>query len=113
MARPMRRALPVTSTAGRWTMIPTIPHMHREDEPASVSAALAQQIRQDIAAAGGWWPFDRFMAAALYQPGLGYYAHGGVKFGWSPESGSDFVTAPEISPLFGHTVAVQVAQVCP
>lgn len=85
--------------------------MHREDEPASVSAALAHQLRQDIAAAGGWWPFDRFMAAALYQPGLGYYAHGGVKFGWSPESGSDFVTAPEISPLFGHTVAVQVAQV--
>jgi SAM-dependent MidA family methyltransferase len=83
----------------------------RKDEPASVSAELASQLRQDIAAAGGWWPFDRFMAAALYTPGLGYYAHGGVKFGALPQGGSDFITAPELSPLFGQTVAVQVAQV--
>ncbi|WP_157271522.1 class I SAM-dependent methyltransferase [Azohydromonas aeria] len=85
--------------------------MHREDEPASVSAALAHRMRQDIAAAGGWWPFDRFMAAALYTPELGYYAHGGVKFGALPEGGSDFITAPELSPLFGRAVATQVAQV--
>jgi SAM-dependent MidA family methyltransferase len=55
-------------------------------------------------------PFDRFMAMALYAPGLGYYAHGSRKFGLLPQSGSDFVTAPELSPLFGRAVAKQVAQ---
>ena len=45
--------------------------------------------------------FDRFMALALYEPGLGYYARGSRQFGAMPASGSDFVTAPELSPLFG------------
>jgi SAM-dependent MidA family methyltransferase len=76
----------------------------------SVSAALSGQIRAAIASAGGWLPFDRFMAMALYAPGLGYYANSSRKFGWMPASGSDFVTAPELSPLFGRTLAVQVAQ---
>jgi SAM-dependent MidA family methyltransferase len=79
-------------------------------EPGSVSAALSARIRSAIAAAGGWLPFDRYMAMALYEPGLGYYAHGGRKLGTMPQDGSDFVTAPELSPLFGHTLAVQVAQ---
>ncbi len=50
------------------------------------------------------------MHAALYSPGLGYYAHGSQKFGALPSSGSDFITAPEISPLFGACVGEQVAQ---
>ena len=54
--------------------------------------------------------FDRFMALALYTPGLGYYAHGSRKFGLMPGSGSDFVTAPELSPRFGQALARQVAQ---
>lgn len=63
---------------------------------------------------GGWLPFDRFMALALYAPGLGYYAGHRPKFGWLPPTarapeGSDFVTAPELSPLFGAALAVQVA----
>jgi SAM-dependent MidA family methyltransferase len=60
--------------------------------------------------AGGWLPFDRYMQLALYTPGLGYYAHAGRKFGALPQSGSDFVTAPELSPLFGRALAVQVRQ---
>jgi SAM-dependent MidA family methyltransferase len=60
---------------------------------------------------GGWLPFDRFMALALYAPGLGYYAKSDRQFGAMPQSGSDFVTAPELSPLFGQTLARQVAQV--
>nr|WP_246316096.1 SAM-dependent methyltransferase [Tepidicella baoligensis] len=60
--------------------------------------------------AGGWLPFDRFMALALYTPGLGYYANGLVKFGALPLSGSDFVTAPELSPWFGRTLGRQVGQ---
>jgi SAM-dependent MidA family methyltransferase len=51
------------------------------------------------------------MQAALYTPGLGYYTNGLQKLGSLPSSGSDFVTAPELSPLFGHCVARQIAQV--
>ncbi len=61
-------------------------------------------------AAGGWMGFDQFMALALYTPGLGYYANDSRKFGQMPGSGSDFVTAPELSPRFGQTLARQVAQ---
>ena len=67
-------------------------------------------VRQSIERSGGWLPFDRFMALALYAPGLGYYANESRKFGQLPSSGSDFVTAPEMSPLFGKALAVQVAQ---
>jgi len=54
-------------------------------------------------------PFDRFMALALYAPRLGYYANDSRKFGAMPASGSDFVTAPEMSPLFGRSLAAAVA----
>jgi len=81
-----------------------------QKEPASVSAALDSLIRRAIERDGGWLPFDRFMAMALYAPGLGYYARGSRQFGAMPSSGSDFVTAPELSPLFGAALARQVAQ---
>jgi SAM-dependent MidA family methyltransferase len=71
---------------------------------------LTLRIHQAIAQAGGWIGFDRFMAMALYQPGLGYYTNALQKFGAMPSSGSDFVTAPGLSPLFGQTLAVQVRQ---
>jgi len=85
---------------------------------SSLTAALAALIAQDIAHSGGWIGFDHFMSQALYAPGLGYYAHGSTKFGTMPYTkeggarvaGSDFVTAPEMTPLFGWTVAQQVAQ---
>ncbi|MBP6903018.1 MAG: SAM-dependent methyltransferase [Burkholderiaceae bacterium] len=79
-------------------------------DAATLSATLGQHIRQAIAEAGGWLPFDRYMALALYAPGLGYYANDSAKFGAMPASGSDFVTAPELSPLFGHALAAQVRQ---
>ncbi len=69
------------------------------------SAALTELIRRDIAAQGGWISFARFMVLALYSPGLGYYAAGAHKFG----AAGDFITAPELSPLFGRTLARQVA----
>lgn len=72
-----------------------------------ISAGLAEHIRAEIAAAGGLLPFDRFMDLALYAPGLGYYVAGAVKFGRD----GDFVTAPEISPLFGRCLASQCAEV--
>lgn len=79
-------------------------------EPVSVSARLLPRIAAAIDQAGGWLPFDRYMALALYEPGLGYYANASRKFGDLPESGSDFITAPELSPLFGQALARQVAQ---
>jgi SAM-dependent MidA family methyltransferase len=77
-------------------------------EASSVTRALAALLKQQIERAGGWLPFDRFMALALYAPGLGYYANTSRKFGQMPSTGSDFVTAPEMTPLFGRALAVQV-----
>ena len=71
---------------------------------------LQQRLRSAMTAAGGWLPFDRFMAMALYEPGLGYYTNALQKFGAMPASGSDFVTAPGLTPLFGQTLAVQVRE---
>lgn len=77
----------------------------------SVPSTLAQAIARALRAAGGWLPFERFMELALHAPTLGYYARGDRQFGAMPGAGgSDFVTAPEMSPLFGRALAVQVAQ---
>jgi SAM-dependent MidA family methyltransferase len=78
-------------------------------DPAALeySEKTAALIRREIEAAGGWIPFSRFMELALYAPGLGYYSAGMHKFG----AAGDFVTAPEISALFGQTLAQQAAQV--
>ncbi|MEO7241690.1 MAG: SAM-dependent methyltransferase, partial [Variovorax sp.] len=73
-------------------------------------ATIHRIIDAACSAAGGWLPFDRFMALALYAPGAGYYASAGRKFGAMPASGSDFVTAPELTPLFARMMAVQVAE---
>ena len=72
--------------------------------------ALVARIASRIAEAGGWMPFDDFMTEALYAPGLGYYSGGRRIFGLGPEGGSDFVTAPELSPFFGRALAVQVRE---
>jgi len=71
------------------------------------SERLSELIRHDIATQGGWIPFSRFMELALYAPGLGYYTAGARKFG---EAG-DFITAPEMSALFGRTLAKQLIEV--
>jgi len=74
------------------------------------SRALVAALRDDILHAGGWLPFDRYMERALYAPGLGYYSGGARKFGLQGDDGSDFVTAPELSPLFAATLARPIAQ---
>lgn len=79
---------------------------HPETSLDALRARLEAMIRQS----GGWLGFDRFMATALYEPGLGYYARGSRLFGALPSSGSDFITAPELSPLFGRALARQVLQ---
>ena len=80
-------------------------------QPAMQAIARSQQlttlIRSEIEARGGWIDFARYMHLALYAPGLGYYTGGAKKFGAT----GDFVTAPEISPLFARTLARQAAQI--
>ncbi len=76
-------------------------------QPGSQRSLLADLIRREIDAAGGKLPFDRFMDLVLYAPGLGYYVAGAPKLG--PEG--DFVTAPEISPLFARCLAVTCREV--
>ncbi|WHZ13033.1 MAG: SAM-dependent methyltransferase, MidA [Burkholderiaceae bacterium] len=77
------------------------------------------QIAAEIESAGGWIGFERFMELALYSPGLGYYANASPKFGTglqraggngSGGDGSDFVTAPEMTPLFGRALARQLKE---
>jgi SAM-dependent MidA family methyltransferase len=72
---------------------------------------LAGRIAAEIRAhQDGWMGFERFMSLALYTPGLGYYARDSRKFGAMPASGSDFVTAPELGPLFARCLARQVRE---
>jgi SAM-dependent MidA family methyltransferase len=71
------------------------------------SARLVEVIRDEIEAARGWISFARYMELALYAPGLGYYVAGAEKLG----AAGDFVTAPEISPLFARTLARHAAQI--
>ncbi len=78
-----------------------------DDDSQAHSARVCAHLRARIAAAGGWLSFADFMADALYAPGLGYYAAGSRKF----SAGGDFVTAPELTPLFAATLATPVAQV--
>jgi SAM-dependent MidA family methyltransferase len=77
-----------------------------QPDAMAASEALVARIVGDIQANGGWIPFDRFMQLALYEPGLGYYAAKPGKIG----ARGDFVTAPELSPLFARALAAQVAQ---
>jgi SAM-dependent MidA family methyltransferase len=76
-------------------------------EARAHSDRVAEHIRGEIAAGGGWISFARYMELALYAPGLGYYSAGARKLG----KAGDFVTAPEISPLYGQTLARQVHEI--
>lgn len=67
----------------------------------AASAALVQLIHAEIAANAGWISFARYMELALYAPRLGYYSGGAAKLG----KDGDFTTAPEMSALFGATLA--------
>jgi SAM-dependent MidA family methyltransferase len=77
------------------------------DTALQYSQRLIDQIRQEIKAAGGYISFARFMELTLYAPGLGYYSAGSHKLG----KHGDFITAPEISPLFAKCIAKQCQQV--
>jgi len=83
----------------------TLPRPDADAQRASDT--LVSHICEEIAAAGGWIGFDRFMELALYTPGQGYYSGGARKFG----AAGDFVTAPELTPIFAQTLAAQAQQI--
>ncbi|MGH8276283.1 MAG: SAM-dependent methyltransferase, partial [Steroidobacteraceae bacterium] len=91
----------MSASAARSILPPLSPEERRH------SAGVAALIRDEIASAGGWVSFERFMELALYAPGLGYYSAGSFKIG----AGGDFVTAPEVSDLFSRCLARQCAEV--
>src|SRR5580698_10894259 len=76
-------------------------------EMRSHEARVRQALYETIRAGNGWIPFDDYLRIVQYAPGLGYYSAGSAKLG----RGGDFVTAPELSGLFGRCVARQCAQV--
>ena len=71
------------------------------------SAHVVAHLKNAIFDAGGWIPFSKYMDLAMFAPGLGYYSAGAAKIG----AAGDFTTAPEMSALFGATLAKQVAQI--
>lgn len=78
-----------------------------DPEAAAHSYALAELIANEVGEAGGWIPFSRFMELALYLPGHGYYSAGSRKIG----AEGDFITAPELTPMFARCLAMQARQV--
>jgi SAM-dependent MidA family methyltransferase len=88
-------------------MLSELPLPALSADEAAHATRVAAHIGAEIAAAGGWIPFSQFMQLALYAPGLGYYSAGARKFGAS----GDFVTAPELTPVFARCLAGQVAEI--
>lgn len=85
-----------------------MPSLLAPDESAfQHSCAVKNMICSEITTAGGWIPFARYMELAIYSPGMGYYCSGTTKFGCA----GDFVTAPEVSSLFGRAIAQQATQI--
>lgn len=76
-----------------------------DDDALAHAQACTAMLREEVRAAGGWLSFENFMDRVLYAPGHGYYAAGARKFG----AAGDFITAPEISPLFGRCLAGALA----
>lgn len=77
-----------------------------DPDALAASRALLDRIGAELAAARNWISFVRYMELALYEPQLGYYAAGRRRFG----AGGDFVTAPELSPLFAQTLTRQLQE---
>ena len=78
-----------------------------DDDAKAHSARVVAHVRDEIARAGGFIPLARYIELVLYAPGLGYYVAGARKFG----AAGDFVTGPELTPLYGAAVARQVETV--
>jgi SAM-dependent MidA family methyltransferase len=90
------------TASGVRSILPPLSALQREH-----GAALSAHVAAQLAQAGGWLSFERYMELVLYAPGLGYYSAGSAKIG----ADGDFVTAPEVSALFSRCVARQCAAI--
>ncbi len=86
-------------------MLQSIPEP--DEQALAVSRELVARIREELDRSGGWIGFERYMQRALYEPGLGYYSGGSSKFG----AAGDFVTAPELSDVFGRALAREIGPI--
>lgn len=96
---------------------PLTPPLHTPIYPSGLPALESEllpvldrnqaYLSQLIQHSGGFLPYEQWMQAALYAPNVGYYSGGSTKF----HTEGDFTTAPELSPLFGQSLATQVHQV--
>ncbi len=75
-----------------------------DDAAREHSARVVGRVREEIAQAGGFIAFTRYMEMVLYEPALGYYVAGARKFGGS----GDFITGPGLSKLYGAALARQL-----
>jgi len=96
LAAPSSSPVPARGTAALSARLPA-----PSDPDQARSRELQARIAAGIRAAGGFWRFDQYQQACLYEPGLGYYSGPRSPFG----RGGDFVTAPELGPLFARTLA--------
>ena len=92
---------------GDATMSSAVPLPELTADELAHSQRLTERVRDELAAQRGWIPFSRYMQMALYEPGLGYYSAGARKLG----AAGDFITAPEVAPVFGRCLAQQCAEV--
>jgi SAM-dependent MidA family methyltransferase len=76
-------------------------------DAAAHSARVVARVRDEIDRAGGFIPLARYIELVLYAPGLGYYVAGARRFG----PAGDFVTAPEMTPLYSAAIARQLERV--
>ena len=93
------------SRPARAAMLTGAPPPPLTAEESAQRGRVVAALRSRIDAGGGWIPFRKFMETALYAPGLGYYVTPRAIFG----ADGDFVTAPELSPLFAACLANGVA----
>ena len=103
---PMARYPALVTAPDRPSMTLPAPRPTTAERWAESDAELVEQLR-DVIRAGGPIPFARYMAAVLYDPDRGYYATRGDR----PTRDGDYLTAPELHPIFGATLAAQVEEV--
>ena len=97
-----------TRDANRLRITPITRNLPEPDSLSLLhSSRVIAHIKSIICDTGGWIPFSKYMDLAMFAPGLGYYSAGAAKIG----AAGDFTTAPEMTTLFGATLAKQVAQV--
>lgn len=84
-----------------------IPNAFEEIISENLFKLLSDKIEQN----NNWLSFANFMETVLYEPNLGYYCNNKKKIGLFSQDGSDFITAPELTPIFAQTLARPIVEI--